>query len=123
MPQTSHLNIPFKSRTKEYQREWRKLTGKTYKYDKKDYWLSKRYGLTLDDYNNILLVQNNGCAICSTKEPGGKNKRFHVDHCHKTGAIRGLLCDKCNRGLGYFNDSIENLNSAIGYLNGKDKKD
>jgi len=54
------------------------------------------------------------CAIC--KKPPQQNKRLAVDHCHTTGDIRGLLCDLCNRGLGFFQDDIERIAIAIVYL-------
>src|SRR6266403_544492 len=55
----------------------------------------RRYGLTLDDYDRILRGQGGACAICGTREPGGKKGRFTVDHCHESGKIRGLLCINC----------------------------
>jgi len=54
--------------------------------------------------------QNNKCAICNS------TTNLVIDHCHTTGQLRGLLCDKCNRGLGYFNDSVELFNRVIQYL-------
>lgn len=54
------------------------------------------------------------CLICFKKET--MNKAHAVDHCHVTGKIRGILCYKCNIGLGYFNEDIELLNSALKYL-------
>lgn len=59
-----------------------------------------RYGITLEDYERILESQNGGCAICETTTPGGRGNRFHVDHNHETGVVRGLLCWTCNRRLG-----------------------
>ena len=76
----------------------------------------KKFGMTPDDYNKMLEEQGHGCAICSTKEPRGQG-RFHIDHCHSTGKIRGLLCAKCNVGLGQFDDNIEKMSSAIRYIN------
>jgi hypothetical protein len=79
--------------------------------------LLKNYGITLENYDILLESQKGVCAICFTNKPGNK-KRFSVDHDHKTGKVRGLLCDKCNRGLGYFNDNFEILEKAIKYLKG-----
>jgi hypothetical protein len=53
-------------------------------------------GFTAEDYDRLLAAQGGGCAIC--KAPP-KTRRLHVDHDHKTGAVRGLLCHRCNRGL------------------------
>lgn len=91
----------------EYQRQWRKLNP--------DWWI-KRYGLTIKDYDNLLDKQKGFCAICSTQEPGGKNNKFHIDHDHKTGKVRGLLCHNCNRGLGFFKDSSFLLSKASSYI-------
>ena len=77
--------------------------------------LKKTYGITLEQYDKMLEEQDNGCAICGTEESGGKG-RFHVDHCHDTGKVRGLLCMPCNVALGGFKDSVLNLASAIQYL-------
>jgi len=74
----------------------------------------KDWGLTPEDYDRILKEQNGGCAICHNLCKSGR--RLSVDHCHRTGRLRGLLCGNCNRGLGYFNDSEELLFSAANYL-------
>ncbi len=82
--------------------------------------LKRHYGLTLDDYQKMLDKQNNRCAICEKEESSisrfGTPKRLTVDHCHATGRIRGLLCDNCNRGLGFLRDSIHLLRKSIDYL-------
>lgn len=75
----------------------------------------ERYNISVQDYNNLLEKQNHSCAICgihSTKIRG----RLHIDHDHITGKVRGLLCLKCNSGLGMFNDNIEIINNCIKYL-------
>ena len=77
--------------------------------------LKTLYGITHNDYLKMLEAQNGRCAICGTDTPGGKGA-FHVDHCHSSGKVRGLLCGNCNRGIGYLKDSISNLSSAILYL-------
>jgi hypothetical protein len=77
--------------------------------------LRKRYGISAAEYDAMLVRQNNCCAICGSATPGGKGT-FHVDHCHNTGAVRGLLCNGCNVGLGAFKDNKEALTRAIKYL-------
>lgn len=78
------------------------------------------YGLSLDEVHQMEALQGGRCAICNTDNPGtrrnGKIVRWHVDHCHSTGKVRGLLCVKCNTGLGNFKDSIDTLERAISYL-------
>lgn len=74
------------------------------------------YGITQDQFDAMLSDQNFSCAICGTKEPGGVGKTFHVDHCHSSGEVRGLLCYLCNAGLGSFRDNTVFLKHAIGYL-------
>lgn len=81
----------------------------------KDSRLNKNYGITLEQYNKILKDQENKCAICGESDPNHQNG-FCVDHDHKTGKIRGILCNACNRGLGYFKDDTSVLSNAIKYL-------
>jgi hypothetical protein len=75
-----------------------------------------KWGLSVADYEEMLRAQDGRCAICRTPEPGGPHNAWHVDHDHATGVIRGLLCARCNLGLGYFLDSQEHLTSAVLYL-------
>lgn len=74
----------------------------------------------VDNYDRLRLEQNDLCAICRSpetgKNKGGVLRRLSVDHDHATGAIRALLCSHCNRMLGHARESIEVLESAIGYL-------
>lgn len=81
--------------------------------------LKAKYNITLDDYDNMYSSQDGLCAICGTDEPkkNSKSYSFAVDHCHSTGAVRGLLCDQCNTGLGQFRDDPDLLRNAIQYLN------
>lgn len=74
----------------------------------------KEYGLTVESYLEILNSQNNSCAIC--KEPFINSKHTHIDHCHETNKVRGILCGSCNLGLGKFHDNPKYLLSAIEYL-------
>ncbi len=77
--------------------------------------LKQKYGITLADYNRILLAQGGICKICGSNDPG-RDPMFQVDHDHKTGKVRGLLCSKCNTGLAKFRDSAEHLRRAAAYL-------
>ena len=70
----------------------------------------KTYGLTNKRYQELLLKQNNLCAICL------ENKPLEIDHDHATKIVRGLLCQECNLGLGKFKDSTTILKKAIYYL-------
>lgn len=74
----------------------------------------KRYGITLDEYDLLLEKQNNCCAVCKTHTDFLK-RRLSVDHCHKTGKIRGLLCGPCNMSLGLLKEDIQIMNSLIQY--------
>jgi len=78
--------------------------------------IMKLYGLTLTDYRNLLAKQEGGCAICHTSNPGGSRGRFCVDHDHKTGRVRGLLCQSCNRAIGLLGDDANRLIAAAAYL-------
>jgi hypothetical protein len=71
-------------------------------------------GWDIDRYNEYLELQNNTCAICKINTPGLSD--WSTDHCHTTNQPRGLLCVRCNAGLGYFKDNPEYLQSAIDYL-------
>jgi hypothetical protein len=76
----------------------------------------RQYGLTPEDYDRMLEKQDGGCAICGTAEPGGRSRYLHVDHCHATNDVRGLLCGPCNLGLGSFRDDPTLLTVAAEYL-------
>ena len=81
--------------------------------------LKKLFGITLDQYDNMLEEQKHMCAICNTTDTNFSNgKHFHVDHDHNTGKVRGLLCGKCNVALGLVGDNISTLQSMITYLSG-----
>ena len=80
----------------------------------KDKRLRKKYGISIEQYDEIVKNQNNACWICH-RPP--KKQSLHVDHNHKTGKIRGLLCHNCNYGMGrYFKEDIDNLRRAAEYL-------
>jgi len=101
---------------------WNKGIGrfKTLK-EKELHFNLKKYGIDTETYNEMLLKQSNVCAICflpeSKKHQNGKICKLAIDHCHKTGKIRGLLCSKCNTGIGNLKDSAELCLNAHRYLN------
>jgi len=78
-------------------------------------YLKKIYNITPDIYNDKLVKQGGGCAICGSVLPGGTG-RFHIDHDHKTGNMRGLLCFMCNSGLGMFKDDLCLFDKVYHYL-------
>jgi hypothetical protein len=84
-------------------------------------FLRYRYGITVKEFETLLTRQNKQCAICKTaleisSDGIKRTKNVAVDHCHATGAVRGILCKNCNVGLGFFQDSVLLLNNAANYL-------
>lgn len=79
----------------------------------KDNAYKKKYGMTLQDALGMLKSQNDACAMCAKQLTV---KTMNVDHCHKDGFVRGILCTGCNTGLGLLGDSIDGLKNAMDYL-------
>lgn len=77
------------------------------------YTLRRKYNITIADYDALVIIQDNKCAMCGKRY---KKKYYHIDHDHRTGKVRGLLCQHCNLSLGQFGDSIIVLQRAIDYL-------
>lgn len=78
-----------------------------------------RYGINFQTYHQLLVQQNQVCAICQQPEirkRNGKTMALAVDHCHSTGKVRGLLCNSCNTGIGLLRDNPLNLTQAAYYL-------
>ncbi len=94
------------------------------KYNGRARTLKSRYGITAEDYNRMVAEQKGVCAICGNAETqkrvslSGKVRLLglFVDHDHKTGKVRALLCNKCNQAVAYFGENIEYLANAISYL-------
>ena len=78
--------------------------------------LEKKYGLSLEEYDNLLERQEGKCAICGTTENRGPGFRLVVDHNHDTGKVRGLLCNGCNTGIGNLYDNPKVVLKAYEYL-------
>lgn len=99
----------------ERNKNWRKLNpGKVKIYKRRE--ALKQYLITLDQYNELNKAQQGLCRICGAED---KTRSLAVDHDHKTNKVRGLLCNCCNRGLGYFYDNPNLLNNAVSYLKGE----
>ena len=105
-----------------YNKEWTKKWARTPKGKKyrRTYGaahnLRYAYGLSSPDWHTLFEAQGSRCAICATDKPGGRWNRFVVDHCHKTGRIRGILCVYCNRKLAWLGDGLEGLAPFVDYL-------
>lgn len=96
--------------------KWHKNNKQKLKEYMRKYDLKRHWNMEETTYLELLNKQNNQCLICKTTEFTGKGKKAHIDHDHKTGKIRGLLCNLCNIGLGAFKDNINFLQNAIEYL-------
>lgn len=94
----------------------KKAAQEAYNARNPDYHVGYRYGLKPGQYDALRAEQGGRCAICSATEPGGKAKRWAVDHCHVTGKVRGLLCVHCNMGIGQLGDDPARLRAAATYI-------
>lgn len=98
------------ARSREYDRKNRARRRE----QNREWTLRKQFGISGDDYRELLQKQQGTCAICGQQCPSGR--QLAVDHDHRTGAVRGLLCGNCNNGLGRFKDSPVLLRRAANYL-------
>lgn len=81
------------------------------------WYLNSTYGMSLDTYDALLTDQNHACKICSRPfDMADQNRRPHIDHCHKTGRVRGILCFTCNTAMGKLKDDPTLLRRAAEYL-------
>ncbi|KKN82234.1 hypothetical protein LCGC14_0310470 [marine sediment metagenome] len=85
------------------------------KLSERDYRLYVQYGIVEGEYEDLLVEQEGGCAICHVT-PFPDERKLGVDHNHRTGKVRGLLCGKCNSGLGLFLDDPDLLRTAAKYI-------
>lgn len=108
-------HIKWKENNKEHWLQYNKDIYARDKIKRREDKLQKAYKLTLIEYNELSIIQNGRCAICG-KHQSELTYAMSVDHCHKTGKIRGLLCGRCNTALGSFFDNVEILKNAIIYL-------
>jgi len=99
----------------------KKIANAHYKANPDHRWrieIKRKYGITAVQYYMMLDQQNGSCKICKGVGPGGSGRtsRMAIDHCHETGRVRGILCNRCNRAIGLLGDNTEFLAAAIEYL-------
>lgn len=99
--------------------EYFKLVWNRDKEKDKARWRQRNYGVTPEQFSALRSTHNDCCAICKGKFED--ESKIQIDHCHKTGAVRGLLCGSCNRGLGCFGDDVDRIRQAMRYLTCDDK--
>ena len=119
-------HLEHKESENKYGREWYannkergQTTSLTWYFDNleraKANHLRHKFGITVDDYNKLLIAQDGKCAICG-KSQIEFDVSFCVDHDHITGEIRGLLCGNCNKALGCFGDDLNTIKAACNYI-------
>jgi len=124
---------------KKWEAKWKKANPKKYSEIKRflhkkrvdidpiKYWLNrhrarlKQYGITELDFDILFYIQDGRCPICGEAFEGKRDMR--VDHCHAIKGVRGILCNKCNLGIGQMRDSIILIHKAIAYLEINNRKD
>ena len=84
-------------------------------FEKQDAIIRRQYGISMEEFDELLEFQGGGCAICS-KPIDELRRRMNIDHDHKNGKVRGILCSGCNTGLGHLGDNVEGLKKALYYL-------
>ncbi len=111
-------NAKNKDKVRGYAKAWRarnpEKTREIWRRSNRRNWRKRRL-LSAERVEEMLAQQGNCCAICKSDQPKTK-KGWHIDHCHATGVVRGILCHACNIMLGNANDKPEVLHAAIGYL-------
>lgn len=100
----------------QHREKCRALSRNTPKTTRRAGRIKIQYGLSVDDFNRLLSAQGGTCAICPATKGSARGEQLHIDHCHDTGVIRGLLCTNCNQGLGKFGDDPDRLMTAVRYL-------
>lgn len=112
--QTPKINWRIKNPS--YQNQWASRNRDKTRLASMKSRLKHKYKISYDNYLELKRLQNNSCAICG-KHESELEKSLCTDHSHFTGEVRGLLCDRCNKTIGQFEDNVELLQKAIDYLN------
>lgn len=116
------------SKRLQYEREYEKRRDKSHRRERMRAWrknnpeivaAQKRrsaYGVSKEQFEIMLLAQNNCCALCGETFQKGKKREVYLDHDHNTGKVRGLLHQNCNAGIGCFGEDTQKLGKAIAYI-------
>lgn len=99
-----------------YSRAIRAKKGESDKRARRDYRLKKEYGITAEEADALFLAQGRKCALCDNAI--AEITKAHIDHCHETGRVRGMLCFTCNKALGMLGDNEAGLLRALRYVKG-----
>lgn len=113
-----------KSKSRGHRNQCKRCAGSTRKKkyevrDREDRYRTgtlQKFGLTLEQRDEMFASQNFCCAICKETNPRSKHGRWYIDHCHQTDKIRGLLCNPCNAALGMIRESLSTLESMRDYI-------
>lgn len=115
------IDAKYYSTPKHKNKRLERQASEEYQLYIRSFRLKRKYNINLEDYNRMLKEQNGVCKVCGTSKISGvSDKYFSVDHCHKTGKVRGLLCSPCNIALGIVKDNVETLENLIKYLKESD---
>lgn len=108
----------YRARTKDQRKQYLEENKEARSKNQRTQFLRKKYGITQKDFETMLAAQLGCCKICGEQPnlTNTKHNSLSVDHCHVTGKVRGLLCDRCNKGIGLLKDDVNRLISAIKYL-------
>ena len=107
-----------KERHAEQQRARYRANPEKYRQYFRNHRIKKVYSLSEREYAEMVIRQGGKCGICG-KEPSGEwhgDRSLNIDHCHATGKLRGLLCNKCNRAIGILGDTVESIERVMSYL-------
>ena len=114
-----------KSKEQKYlkAKEWAQNNPEKRRYTRWKSDIKKKYNLTPKDYFTLMDMQEGVCAICLSVQKTKKGNtdtpwNLAVDHCHRTGKVRGLLCNECNRAIGILGDTYMSVKRAADYLEG-----
>ena len=113
-------HVENREKLKQQKRDWYYQNKEKAREQQLKSYRQRTYGVSQDEYMEMLEEQDYVCAICGKPEclvnPSGETRPLSIDHCHDTGKVRGLLCNRCNILLSRARDSVEILANAIEYL-------
>jgi hypothetical protein len=100
-----------RAKTREYNRNWAERNPERHKQAQRRSWLKRKYAVTVEWYDAAMEAQDGRCRVCKSKPD-----HLVVDHCHRTGAVRGLLCHGCNVALGFLEEDPDRAIALAEYI-------